>query len=271
MAILTISKKINRNVSQVGFLYVAEGRIRNMFKWFWLIFSSAVADPFLYLISIGLGVGKLVNSNSTIDGVNYLTFLAPALLASAAIQNTLDEIIFPTLQGFKWTKSFYAMNSTPLTSKQISLGVYFSALARTTFTVVIYFFIMKLFGAIDTPHAWLAIFSSLFCAAGFAAIMFAMVSMTENDDLFLMIVGRLIIMPLFLFSGTFFPLENLPKPLQIVGWLSPLWHGTDLGRYLTYGHELSSSKLLFHIFYILILLVIGLLWTFKNFERRLSK
>ena len=89
MAILTISKKINRNVSQVGFLYVVEGRIRNMFKWFWLIFSSAVADPFLYLISIGLGVGKLVNSNSTIDGVNYLTFLAPALLASAAIQNTL--------------------------------------------------------------------------------------------------------------------------------------------------------------------------------------
>jgi lipooligosaccharide transport system permease protein len=86
-----------------------------------------------------------------------------------------------------------------------------------------------------------------------------------------MIVGRLIIMPLFLFSGTFFPLENLPKFLQIVGWVSPLWHGTDLGRYLTYGHELSSSKLLLHIIYILILLVVGLLWTFKNFERRLSK
>jgi lipooligosaccharide transport system permease protein len=271
MAILTFSKSQSRDVSVVGFLYVAEGRIRNMFKWFWLILSSAVADPFLYLISIGLGVGKLVNTNSTIDGVNYLTFLAPALLASAAIQNTLDEIIFPTLQGFKWTKSFYAMNATPLSSKQISLGVYFSALARTTFTVLIYFSIMLLFGAIESPHAWLAILSSLFCAASFAAFMFAMVSMTENDDLFLMIVGRLIIMPLFLFSGTFFPLESLPKTLQFIGWISPLWHGTDLGRYLTYGHNISVSTLIFHFVYMIVLLIVGLLWTFKNFEKRLAK
>jgi lipooligosaccharide transport system permease protein len=163
------------------------------------------------------------------------------------------------------------MNATPLSSKQISLGVYFSALARTTFTVLIYFSIMLLFGAIESPHAWLAILSSLFCAASFAAFMFAMVSMTENDDLFLMIVGRLIIMPLFLFSGTFFPLESLPKTLQFIGWISPLWHGTDLGRYLTYGHNISVSTLIFHFVYMIVLLIVGLLWTFKNFEKRLAK
>jgi lipooligosaccharide transport system permease protein len=86
-----------------------------------------------------------------------------------------------------------------------------------------------------------------------------------------MIVGRLIIMPLFLFSGTFFPLESLPKTLQFIGWISPLWHGTDLGRYLTYGHNISVSTLIFHFVYMIVLLIVGLLWTFKNFEKRLAK
>jgi len=135
---MSLVKTVNRKVSTTGFWYVVEARLRNMLKWTRIIIFVAIANPVLYLISIGIGVGSLIDGNSPVDGVNYLTFLAPALLASAAIQGMLDEVIFPTFQGFKWYKNFFAMNATPLTGRDIAGGVFFSALIRTVFTVSVY-------------------------------------------------------------------------------------------------------------------------------------
>ena len=99
---MSLLKSANRKVSTIGFWYVVEARLRNMLKWTRIIIFVAIANPILYLVSIGIGVGSLIDGNSPVDGVNYLTFLAPALLAAAAIQGMLDEVIFPTFQGFKW-------------------------------------------------------------------------------------------------------------------------------------------------------------------------
>jgi lipooligosaccharide transport system permease protein len=95
-------------VAARGALFVTEARLRSMLKWVWLIISIAIANPVLYLISIGLGLGSYIDQNAGsagIDGVSYLTFLAPALLATAAIQGAMDESVFPTLEGFKWVFS----------------------------------------------------------------------------------------------------------------------------------------------------------------------
>ena len=132
------SQSVVRKVPITGFRYVVEARVLNMIKWTRIIIFVAIANPILYLLSIGIGVGSLIDSNNRLDGVSYLTFLAPALLASAAIQGMLDEVIFPTFQGFKWVKNFYAMNSTSLTGSDIAGGVFVAALLRTTFTVLIY-------------------------------------------------------------------------------------------------------------------------------------
>jgi lipooligosaccharide transport system permease protein len=261
-------------VAARGALFVTEARLRAMLKWIWLILGIAIANPVLYLVSIGLGVGAYIDKNTGgmgVDGVSYITFLAPALLATAAIQGAIDESVYPTLEGFKWDKIFFSMNSTPLSGNHIAMGVFFNSLIRVTFTAVIYWFVMLAFGVLESPRAWLAIFTAIMAGAAFGALMQALAGMLENEDIFFTVLGRFVIMPLFLFSGTFYPLTNMPIFLQWIGWISPMWHATELGRWLTYGHEISSLMLYTHFIFLNSLLLIGIIASRRIFTRRLGK
>lgn len=261
-------------IMRMGAFYVAAARIRTISKWMLSVIAASFLNPLFYLLSIGVGIGSFIDANSpshTIDGVSYLTFLAPALLATIALQDGMSEVTLPTLQGFEWERSFFAMNATPITGTQIALGTFFAAVVRTFFSIVIYFFIMYLFGAVHTARSLLAIATALFSGAAFAALMMGITAAVKNADLLLNFIGRFIIMPLFLFSGTFYPLTSMPLFLQWIGWLSPLWHSIELGRYLTYGHHLSQSALLLHCLYMVVMLVGGLIFACKTFNRRLAK
>jgi lipooligosaccharide transport system permease protein len=257
-----------------GALFVTEARLRTMLKWIWLIIGLAIANPVLYLVSIGLGVGAYIDENTGgmgVDGVSYITFLAPALLATAAIQGAIDESVYPTLEGFKWNKIFFSMNSTPLSGNHIAMGVFLNSLIRVIFTAVIYWFVMLAFGVLESPRAWLAIFTAVMAGAAFGALMQALAGMLENEDIFFTVLQRFVIMPLFLFSGTFYPLTNMPIFLQWIGWISPLWHATELGRWLTYGHEISSLMLYTHFIFLNSLLLFGIIASRRIFTRRLGK
>ncbi|MEY2814952.1 MAG: hypothetical protein RIS05_700 [Actinomycetota bacterium] len=261
-------------VAARGALFVTEARLRAMMKWVWLIISLAIANPVLYLVSIGLGVGSYIDKNTGgmgVDGVSYITFLAPALLATAAIQGAIDESVFPTLEGFKWNKIFFSMNSTPLSGNHIAMGVFFNSLIRVVFTAIIYWFVMLAFGVLESPRAWLAIFTAIMAGAAFGAMMQALAGMLENENIFFTVLNRFVIMPLFLFSGTFYPLTNMPIYLQWIGWISPLWHATELGRWLTYGHEISSLMLYIHFIFLNSLLLVGIIASRRIFTRRLGK
>jgi len=261
-------------VAARGALFVTEARLRTMLKWIWLIIGLAIANPVLYLVSIGLGVGAYIDENTGgmgVDGVSYITFLAPALLATAAIQGAIDESVYPTLEGFKWNKIFFSMNSTPLSGNHIAMGVFLNSLIRVIFTAVIYWFVMLAFGVLESPRAWLAIFTAVMAGAAFGALMQALAGMLENEDIFFTVLQRFVIMPLFLFSGTFYPLTNMPIFLQWIGWISPLWHATELGRWLTYGHEISSLMLFTHFIFLNSLLLFGVIASRRIFTRRLGK
>jgi len=261
-------------VAARGAIFVTEARLRNTLKWVWLIIAIAIANPVLYLVSIGLGLGSYIDQNAGstgVDGVSYLTFLAPALLATAAIQGALDESIYPTLEGFKWNKNFFSMNATPLSGNHIAMGVFFNSLIRTVFTAVLYWLVMLSFGVLESPRAWLAIFTAVMAGAAFGAFMQALAGFLENENVFFTIVERFIIMPLFLFSGTFYPLSSMPIFLQWIGWISPLWHATELGRWLTYGSEISTTMLLVHFIFLNSILVVGLIASRRIFTRRLGK
>ena len=261
-------------VARRGALFVTEARLRSMFKWVWLILSLAIANPVLYLVSIGLGLGSYIDKNTGsmgIDGVSYITFLAPALLATAAIQGAIDERVFPTLEGFKWNKTFFSMNATPLSGNHIAMGVFFNSLIRVTFTAVTYWLVMLVLGVLQSPRAWLAIFTAVMAGAAFGAMMQALAGLLENENVFFTVVQRFIIMPLFLFSGTFYPLTNMPVYLQWIGWISPLWHATQLGRWLTYGSEISTSMLVLHFALLSSILIVGLISSRQIFTKRLGK
>jgi lipooligosaccharide transport system permease protein len=260
-----------RKVSKFGSFHVAEARIRNMLKWSGIILFEAVINPTLYLVSIGIGVGSLIDANNGVNGVSYLTFLAPALLASAAIQGSTDEVIFPVMEGFKWNRTFFGMRSTVLTAQQISLGVFLAAMARAMFSIVIYWIILYLFGALESDTAWLAMPAALLAGAAMGAVMLAMAAKIENENYFFTLVGRFIMIPMFLFSGTFYPLTQMPIFLQFFGWISPLWHASELGRYLTYDYPLSGLQLSIHVLVLTAMVVIGLFLSARIFAKRLEK
>jgi lipooligosaccharide transport system permease protein len=257
-----------------GALRVAEYRFYSMSKWLGAIFAYGLGNPVLYLISVGLGIGALVDANTGgqgILGVSYLQFVAPALLAAAAIQGVMDEVTFPTMDGFVWDKLFYAINATSVSAVQIANGVMIVALGRGLFTVLMYLGVLLLFGAVPLSSALPLIFTSMLAAWGWAALMLAITARLEKDEGYFAIIGRFVIAPMFLFSGTFYPLELMPIYLQPLGWLSPLWHSTELGRTLSYGAEMEPGMFLIHLGYLAVMGVIGMALTYPKFVSRLAK
>lgn len=265
---------INRKVPKFGARYIFEARIRTMTKFVWIILAVTILNPLLYLLSIGVGVGSLISHNlgpHGMDGVSYLTFIAPALLASSAIQAAQDEVTFPTFQGFKWNRIFYGINATPQTGTNIAGGVFLAAIARTVLGVSVYSTILYFFGAMNSPHSYLAIPIAIFSGAAFGAVVLAFAASTDKEDKFFTTMGRFVVGPMFLFSGTFYPITNMPLAIQIFGWVSPLWHSIELGRWATYGHKISTTMVVVHFTYLLAMLILGLFFAFRLYSKKLQK
>ncbi len=253
--------------------FVAEYRLRNMSKWFGAIVAFGLGNPVLYLLSVGIGIGALVDNVSGGEnslGVPYLTFLAPALLATAAIQSAMDETTFPTMQGFLWDKSFFSMIATQLMGRDIVGGIMIASSIRCIFNTITYGLVLVLFGAIGIESLFVLVVAAIFAGISFAAVMLAVTSFVKQDDGFYAIVGRFVIAPMFMFSGTFYPLESLPIYLQWIGWISPVWHATNLGRNLSYGLEVEPWLLAVHVLFLGALLVASMIVATKKFNARLS-
>ncbi|NCW94700.1 MAG: hypothetical protein EBW79_06945, partial [Actinobacteria bacterium] len=127
------------------------------------------------------------------------------------------------------------------------------------------------FGVLSFQDSWMAMVVAMYGGAAFGALMMGVVAGVKKDDYFLTVLGRLVITPLFLFSGTFFPLTNMPIYLQPIGWISPLWHTTELGRYFGYGQEISGSMLSIHFLFLTAMLVAGIKIANIRFTNRLLK
>jgi len=219
-----------------------------------------------------IGAAYVENSGTSgTGGVEYITFIAPALLAAAALTGAMDEVMFPVLEGFKWRKLFFAMNSTPLTGTQIATGVFMAAMLRVAFTVFCYWALLVAFGVFSISQSWDVVPITMFAAGAFAAVILGITAKVTKEDFFMTILGRLVIMPMFLFSGTFFPLESMPTFLQPIGWVSPLWHATELGRHFSYGYSMSGLMILIHFAYLSLLLIGGLSLANRAFTARLAK
>jgi lipooligosaccharide transport system permease protein len=190
---------------------------------------SSFAVPLFTLVAMGSGLGTLVNDSGGVAGGTFIAFLAPGLLAATAMTTAAGEASYPVMAGIKWTKSFHAALATPVSVADLIYGLFGWLGIRLLFNLVIYAAIMSAVGAASWGAAMMAVLPAILTGLAFAAPITAWVATLEKDTS-LASLFRFGIMPLFLFSGTFFPIEQLPDFLEPVAFLSPLFHGVELTR-----------------------------------------
>ena len=228
---------------------------------------SSVVTPVVYLLAFGFGLGTLVDRTSDLPGgVSYLEFVAPGLLAATAMQIASFEASWPVLSAIKWSRQYHAMLATPLRVGDVLVAHQTFIAFRMLMTASIYLAAIAAFGAVDSPLGVLAIPTTVLVGLAFAAPIAAWGARTESDSSFVAIF-RFIVLPMFLFSGAFFPIEQLPGLLEVVAYVLPLSHGVSLCRQLTLGDlEPSAAG---HLAYLLVFTAAGLVAAYYSYRRRL--
>ena len=229
--------------------------------------------PVLFLTAMGLGLGGYVDRSpdAVLHGLTYLQFLAPGLLASTVMQTGSFEATFPILGGLQWNKVFHAMYATPIRPADIVFGNVVWIALRLSLVGAVFALAIVLFGASASALVVLAVPCAVLTGLAFATPIMAFTATQRTPDKFATIF-RFGVTPLFLFSGTFFPIESLPPFLQPVAWFSPLWHGVDLCRQLMLGTVVDAPLLaLIHALVLVTITVIGILAALRTVETRLER
>jgi len=236
--------------------------------WRGMVFSTVVS-PVLFLAAMGLGLGGLVKAHTgTVGGLSYLDFVAPGLMVASAMQIAANEAMWPVLGAVKWVKNFHAAVATSITPGELAVGYLLWIVIRAVGASTVFLIVAALLGAV--PSAWgvLAIPAAALCAAAFSAPL-AAYSVRLDSDISFPVIMRIAVLPLFLFSGTFFPISQLPGWLRPLAAVSPLWHGVELARGATTG-TLHAGADVVHVAVLVACVSAGLLWARRTITRRLT-
>lgn len=201
----------------------------------WLVFASGFLEPIFYLLSIGIGIGHLIGNFGAAGGhvVSYASYAAPGLMASSAMNGAVYESTFNIYFKMKYAKTYDAVLATPVAIGDLVTGEVIWALLRGAAYAVVFLVVMLAMGLV---HSWLAVLAvpvAVLTGFGFAAVGIASTSFMRSWQDFDLV--QAVILPLFLFSATFYPLTTYPKGLRIVVQLTPLYHGVELLRATTLG------------------------------------
>jgi lipooligosaccharide transport system permease protein len=230
---------------------------------------STVLNPLLYLGAMGLGLGTLVDQHGTarLGGVSYLVFLAPGLLAASAMSTGVEETTYPVYGSVKWNKTYQAAVSAPLRPADLFHGHLLFVTLKLIMSCSVFLAVSALFGAIRSPEAIAALPAAVLTGLAFSAPIEAW-TVTRTKDTSLAVVFRFGLIPLFLFSGTFFPITQLPGWIQPIAYVTPLWHGVALCRGLSLGTATWPDALL-HAGYLIVVLAAGIWAGNRTYARRL--
>jgi lipooligosaccharide transport system permease protein len=230
---------------------------------------SSVLGPLFYLGALGFGLGALVDSRGTagLGGVSYLAFVAPAILASGAMNTAMGEASYPVFGSVKWNKIYVAAQASPLRPGDIFRGHLMFMTMRITMNAALVTAYMWAFGGTRSAWAVLAWPAATLTGVAFAAPIAAWAVTVRTENTFAY-VFRFAMMPLMLFSGTFFPLSQLPGWLRALAYATPLWHGVDLCRMLSLG-VVDLPLALVNVAYLTVLTAAGVWAGARTYRRRL--
>ncbi|MEU6074670.1 ABC transporter permease [Micromonospora sp. NPDC047074] len=228
-------------------------------------FFSSFLLPVLTVLGFGVGVGGYVDQG--VDGVSYLDWIVPGLIASAAVQVAVGEATWPVFSRFQWVKTYFAQSAAPLRVGDILTGHLAFVLFRVLLTAAAFLLVTALFGAVPSPWAVATLPVVVLLGLAVAAPTFAYSSAVSSDS-WLAMLHRFAMIPMTLFAGVFFPVESLPVVLRWLAYATPLWHGVDLCRAATLGVAPQWS-VAGHLLYLAAWGVSGWLLARRAFRRRL--
>lgn len=250
-----------------GALRVMEGELVSYRRNWRASAFSTFLNPVLFLAAMGVGLGSLVDRGQQLGDLSYLAFYASGLLAAQAMMTAVGDSSYPVMAGMKWIKSYHAALATPVTPRDLVVGHVGYIMLRLTLASVAFVTVAALFGAFAWPRGMAAVPVVVLCGLAYATPVMAFTGSLERETA-LSGLFRFGLVPMFLLSGTFFPLNQLPGWLRALAQLVPLWHAIELVRGITLGMP-STWSWSWHLVYLGVWLIAGAFTAFWVFRRRL--
>ena len=237
------------------------------YRHVWVVLVSGVFEPIFYLFSLGVGLGALIGSVATDDGrvVEYAVFVAPALMASAAMNGAVFDSTFNVFFKLKYARLYDSVLSTPLGPRDVAVGEISWALIRGLLYSIAFLVVATVAGVVTSWSALLAIPAASLIGFAFAAVGMAATTFMRSWQDFDYV--QLVLLPMFLFSATFYPLSTYPDGLQWLVQVTPLYQGVALVRELMLGDV--GAGVLVHVAYLAVMGLVGAVLAARRVERLL--
>ena len=234
--------------------------------WRGSVFSSFLL-PVMFLVGMGVSVGSYVDNAGTL-GLPYVDFIAPGLLVSTAFQIAVSEATYPVLGGFLWVRSYHAMQASPLRPRDMVGGELLWLSLRVGTSALGFLVVMLLFGVLHSPWAATLVLVAALLGIAAGAPVLAYSATVRHDSMFALLF-RFAVIPMTLFAGVFFPVDQLPTLARGVAYATPLWHAVELSRAASLGID-TAVAWPWHVAYLLAWAVAGYLLAVRQFVRRLG-
>lgn len=242
---------------------------RNLIAWkhAWPTLVSGFFEPVFYLFSLGIGLGALVGEVSLPDGgsVSYAAFVAPALLASSAMNGAVFDTTGNVFFKLKYAKLYDCVLATPLGPRDVAVAEVTWALLRGTAYAAAFLAVMAVSGTVSSWWAVLTLPAAVLIGLAFAGVGMAATTFMRSWQDFDLV--QLAVLPMFLFSATFYPLGTYPPSLQWVVQVTPLYHAVALTRDLALAS--IGPAILGHVVYLAVLGLAGMFVAARRLERLL--
>lgn len=232
-------------------------------RYWWTSLIGAIGEPVLYFLAIGYGLGAFIES---IEGMSYIQFLAPALICSSVMHSASFETTYSSFTRMDRQKTYHSIAATPVSIREVIAGEILWGGAKSLISGGIMFIAVAFLGYIESWNALWLIPILMITGLLFSAMGMLMTSFAKDYDFFTYYF-TLGLEPMFLFSGTFFPLSKLPEWVQQTAWILPLYHPVLIARRLFYGYEYGNFFL--SITWLVLLTFLLSWWSIKRMTRRL--
>ena len=258
---------------------IGSGRLAGRLLDYWVIVYlrtwkgsviSSFVQPILFVLAMGVLLGGFIEGDPVrLEGAtSYLGFVVPGLVAAGAMQVVVGEVTYPVMGMVKWHKTYFSMIATPLSIADVVLAHVGFVMFRVATTCGVFLLVMVPFGVfVSWPGVVAAFFVQILIGLAFALPVYGLSAGLKDESAFAL-VYRLGVLPMFLFSGAFFPISNLSPPLEFAARLTPLWHGVDLTRMLVLD-RLDVGWAAVHVCYLAAIAGLGWLWAVRRLRARM--